>query len=128
MRTSALTRERKTLMWPCMRLTLRLCSGQGPCEVSLPANFLTIVIASQSGGIVRLDRGTAERLVLAAARDHFYAADTLDAPGVAAAQRCLALLPDSPAARAESDAIAALLRLHREHKYAMLPAAFKQVR
>ena len=65
--------------------------------------------------------------MLAAARDHFYAADTLDAPGVAAAQRCSALLPDSPAARAEGDAIAALMRLHREHKYAMLPAAFKQV-
>jgi len=76
---------------------------------------------------VRLERGAAERLVLAAARDHFYAADVLDSPGVAAAQRCLALLPDSPAARAEGDAIAALLRLHREHSYAMLPAAFKQV-
>jgi len=76
---------------------------------------------------VRLERGAAERLVLAAARDHFYAADALDSPGVAAAQRCLALLPDSPAARAEGDAVAALLRLHREHSYAMLPAAFKQV-
>ena len=77
---------------------------------------------------MRLDHGAAERLVLAAARDHFYAADNLEAPGVASAQRCLALLPDSALARAENDAIAALLRLHREHKYAMLPAAFKQVR
>ena len=76
---------------------------------------------------MRLDRIATERLVLAAARDHFYAADALDSPGVAAAQRCLALLPDSPAVRAEGDAIAALLRLHREHSYAMLPAAFKQV-
>ena len=81
----------------------------------------------QSGGTVRLDLGAAERLVLAAAREHFYAADSLDAPGVAAALRCLALLPDSAAARAEGDAIAALLRLHREHKYAMVPATFKQV-
>ena len=69
------------------------------------------LVRLQSGGTVRLDRIATERLVLAAARDHFYAADALDSPGVAAAQRCLALLPDSPAVRAEGDAIAALLRL-----------------
>jgi hypothetical protein len=105
------------------------CTVSGGTALPLLSLLRSAVHADlQSGGTVRLDRGAADRLVLAAAREHFYSADSLDAPGVAAAQRCLALLPESAQARAEGDAITALMRLHREHKYAMLPAAFKQVR
>jgi len=65
--------------------------------------------------------------VLTAAREGFYAAGSLDSPAVYQAQQCLALLPDSTAAKAELGAISALLRLQREYGYAMLPAAFKEV-
>lgn len=81
----------------------------------------------QSTGTTTLPSDVAEELVLTAAREGFYAAGSLDSPAVSQAQQCLALLPDSAAAKAELGAISALLRLQREHGYAMLPAAFKQV-
>lgn len=81
----------------------------------------------QSTGTTTLPSDVAEELVMKAAREGFYAAASLDSPAVSQAQQCLALLPDSTAAKSELSAISALLRLQREHGYVMLPAAFKEV-
>ncbi|KAK9831894.1 hypothetical protein WJX81_006720 [Elliptochloris bilobata] len=68
----------------------------------------------------------AEALVVAAGREYFYAASSLDAPEVAQAQACLTVLPNSAAAAAERDAIAAVLRL-REFGVELPPLQFRQV-
>lgn len=83
---------------------------------------------TQSTGTTQLPVKVAEELVLSAAREAFYSSAALDSPAVSRAQHCLALMPESAAAKAEADAITALLRLQREHGYAMLPSAFKEVR
>lgn len=82
---------------------------------------------TQSTGTTQLPGEVAEELVLSAAREAFYSATTLDSPDVTRAQQCLALLPESAAAKGEAGVISGLLRLQREHGYAMLPAAFKEV-
>ncbi len=69
----------------------------------------------------------ADALVVAAGREYFYAASSLDAPEVAQAQACLAVLPHSAAAAAERDAIAAVLRL-RDYGVELPPLQFRQVR
>lgn len=81
----------------------------------------------QSTGSIQLPRDIADQIVISASRDYSYNATSLTAPAIRQAQQCLEALPDSAAATAELHVIQALLQMHRDYGFSMLPSALKEV-
>ncbi|KAK9810372.1 hypothetical protein WJX72_009621 [[Myrmecia] bisecta] len=77
-------------------------------------------------GSTPLPPDLAEQIVLAAGREYFYSANSLTGPEISAAKQCLAVLPESTAARAELDTIAAVLKL-QDYGITVLPMQFRQI-
>ena len=82
------------------------------CRVLLHEGTFNLAQSFMAGmDSVRLGDGTAERLVIAAARDLFYSAPSMSSAAVDKARKCLMLLPHSDAIQHELDVINASKQL-----------------